>query len=88
MSTEDDFKPVRSKGWSFGLLSTEEFGEEELVLGVLEKKRVFRFHGSDKEFVTTNAWTITCWIICSGGDCMRQARARADRFPSDHRGFE
>ncbi|TMV44202.1 DegT/DnrJ/EryC1/StrS family aminotransferase [Paenibacillus mesophilus] len=51
MSTEDDFKPVRSKGWSFGLLSTEEFGEEEkeLVLGVLDKKRVFRFYGSDKE---------------------------------------
>lgn len=32
-------------------MSTEEFGEQEkeLVLGVLEKKRVFRFYGSDRE---------------------------------------
>ncbi|RKN62001.1 aminotransferase class I/II-fold pyridoxal phosphate-dependent enzyme [Paenibacillus ginsengarvi] len=50
MPTGDDFKPIRTKPWKFGLHSTEEFGQEEkdLVLGVLEKKRVFRFYGNDK----------------------------------------
>ncbi|TNJ66950.1 DegT/DnrJ/EryC1/StrS family aminotransferase [Paenibacillus hemerocallicola] len=51
MQSETEHKPVRTKPWKFGMLSTEEFGEaeKELVLGVLEKKRVFRFLGSDKE---------------------------------------
>ncbi|MEF3306994.1 DegT/DnrJ/EryC1/StrS family aminotransferase [Paenibacillus sp. GYB003] len=48
---ETDHTPVRTKPWNFGLLSSEEFGEaeKELVLAVLDKKRVFRFLGSDKE---------------------------------------
>lgn len=51
MNSETDHQPVRTKPWGFGMHSSEEFGEEEkaLVLGVLDKKRVFRFLGSDKE---------------------------------------
>lgn len=46
-----DNSPVRVKPWDFGPLSTEEFGEEEkeLVMRVLEKKRVFRFYGAGME---------------------------------------
>ncbi|RAV21631.1 DegT/DnrJ/EryC1/StrS family aminotransferase [Paenibacillus contaminans] len=42
--------PVRTKPWNFGLHSTEEFGEleKELVLGVIDKKRVFRYSGGDR----------------------------------------
>lgn len=51
MPFDTDHKPVRTMPWNFGMHSTEEFGdaEKELVLGVLEKKRLFRFLGSDKE---------------------------------------
>ncbi|WP_135546713.1 DegT/DnrJ/EryC1/StrS family aminotransferase [Paenibacillus cymbidii] len=51
MQTGNNHTPVRTKPWNFGMLSTEEFGqqEKELVLGVLEKKRVFRYYGKDKE---------------------------------------
>lgn len=51
MQTGNNHTPVRTKPWNFGMLSTEEFGqqEKELVLGVLEKKRVFRYSGKDKE---------------------------------------
>ncbi|MCQ6562147.1 DegT/DnrJ/EryC1/StrS family aminotransferase [Paenibacillus mendelii] len=43
--------PVRVKPWEFGPLSTEEFGDEEkeLVMRVLDKKRVFRFYDSGLE---------------------------------------
>lgn len=43
--------PVRTKPWNFGLLSTDEFGqlEKDMVLQVLDKRRVFRFTGNDKE---------------------------------------
>ncbi|QHT59949.1 DegT/DnrJ/EryC1/StrS family aminotransferase [Paenibacillus lycopersici] len=39
--------PVRTKPWVPPFISTEEFDEQEksFVLGVLEKKRVFRFYG-------------------------------------------
>ena len=51
MNTDSTFQPVRTKPWDFGMLSTEEFGqrEKDLVLQVLEKKRVFRYYGGDKE---------------------------------------
>lgn len=51
MNTDNTFQPVRTKPWDFGMLSTEEFGqrEKDLVLQVLEKKRVFRYYGGDKE---------------------------------------
>lgn len=43
----NDRKPVRTKPWSFGLISSEEIGdlEKEYVLRVLQKKRLFRYGG-------------------------------------------
>lgn len=43
--------PVRTKPWAFDLISTSEFGEaeREAVLRVLDKRRVFRFSGQEKQ---------------------------------------
>jgi len=51
MQMEKKGRPVRTKPWNFGLLSTEEFGEleKEYVMRVLDKKRVFRFYGNYAE---------------------------------------
>ncbi|QNK59536.1 DegT/DnrJ/EryC1/StrS aminotransferase family protein [Paenibacillus sp. PAMC21692] len=51
MQLHDNHTPVRTKPWDFGLVSTAEIGEleKEYVLRVLDKKRVFRYSGSDNE---------------------------------------
>jgi len=51
MNKDDQKTPTRTKPWNYGLVSTDEIGEleKEYVLQVLNKKRVFRFHGSDVE---------------------------------------
>lgn len=50
MHSPNEAAPIRTKPWDFGLISTEEIGEleKEYVLRVLDKKRVFRFTGSNK----------------------------------------
>lgn len=50
MAQSDADSPIRTKPWEFGLIATDEFGEleQEYVLRVLNKRRVFRFHGQDK----------------------------------------
>lgn len=55
MQSDQTHQPVRTKPWEFGLLSTAEFGglEEQYVLNVLRKKRVFRYTGKDRELSET-----------------------------------
>lgn len=48
---DNNHTPVRTKPWNFDLVSTSEFGdtEKQYVMRVLDKRRVFRFYGNDKE---------------------------------------
>lgn len=51
MTIRNEHVPVRTKPWTFGLLSTAEFGELEKqhIQRVLDKKRVFRYGGDIKQ---------------------------------------